>query len=728
MDHALLAQLGFSSWPMLAWTAAAIIPIAIHLLRRYRRQSVPWAAMQLLQKVIDQQSKRSRLQQLILLLVRVMVLVILALALARPFWLNSSKVSNQLQARPSKLWILMIDTSYSMGYRTGGESRMDRAKQQASQLVSRCPQGDAFALIALDDPAQPIIGTATFDSQSTMAEIQRLGETACGCDLSAAVVLAGDIIADCRANPNMPKDIELVVFSDLGKDTWQSAIDGPVARSLARLRQMANVTVESLADGSPLNSAIEMVTPLTFRPVVGSLLAVDVTVASYGAAVNALPVQLQLDNQVLASQTINIDADQRKSVRFQIPIQSPGYSVLSAVIPADSLPIDNQYDLIIDSTSGNRVMIIESGVSQYNPWRLALRPASVPTSTDDHNVRVVSELGWQALPLKDWNVIVFDDAAIINESQINRLTDFVESGGSLVFAWGDKASASSVGITGAASEVGDSSLGRMLGFEFRSVSESGDWSIDPLDYRSPVIAPFAGFPNSGLLTMPIFRYWKIDKLASEILTDLALTTGEPLIVRKRLGQGWVVSILSAPEDGQNEADKESWNAITTWPSFLPLVQQLVQTISESDAQSSNRVAGQTLIDRLPAFSQASMVKLQRPDQTELRIAVAHSDRAGRSEWSYSGTDSRGIYRITEPAEAQRQFAININPEQSSLQSIDLQSLSPIIGVSNSTVAEANLVSGTSQNEDLMARLLLCLLGGLLVVEMLLAWTIGKRIE
>jgi hypothetical protein len=267
-----------------------------------------------------------------------------------------------------------------------------------------------------------------------------------------------------------------------------------------------------------------------------------------------------------------------------------------------------------------------------------------------------------------------------------------------------------------------------LGFEFRSISESGDWSVDPIDYRSPIVAPFAGFPNSGLLTMPIFRYWQIDKLSADAVIDLALTTGDPLLVRKRLGKGWVVSILSAPEDGQSSSSDESWNAITTWPSFLPLAQQLVQTISESDAQSSNRTAGQTISDRLPAFSQATAIKLQRPDQTELRIACAQSDRAGRSEWSYSGTDARGLYRVTEPTEAQRQFAININPEQSSLQSIDLQSIRPLLGVSNVATTASRGDAEAAQNSDWLARIFLSLLGGLLVIEMLLAWLIGKRIE
>jgi Aerotolerance regulator N-terminal/von Willebrand factor type A domain len=725
MDSPMIAQLGFSNWLMLGWTAAAAVPVAIHLLRRHRRKSIPWAAMQLLQKVIDQQSKRSRLQQLILLMVRVLVLLLLALALARPFWTDPSQAMGQIASRPSKFWIVVMDTSYSMGYRAGGQSRMDRAKQQASQLVSSCQQGDVFALVALDDPARPIIGTATFDSQSTLAEIQRLSESACGCNLAAAVAIASDIAADCKSNSNLPQDIELVIYSDLGNDAWQSAIEGPVAKSLARLRQLANITVESLADNAPINTAIESVIPTTNRPVVGNPLGVEVTLASYGAAIKSLPVQLELDDQVVASQTIDIEAGQKKQVRFQVAIQSAGFRVLSVMIPSDNLPIDNRYDVIIEATQGNRVMIVDSRSLRTNPWRLALRSVNALPTVDDSNLRVVPEISWATVPLKDWNVLVFNDVAITEAAQVNRLASYVDAGGSVVFAWGPNSAGSNLRTSlGTTTEP----LSQLLGFEFRSISESGDWSVDPIDYRSPIVAPFAGFPNSGLLTMPIFRYWQIEKLSADAVTDLALTTGDPLVVRKRLGRGWVVSFLSAPEDGQNSSSDESWNAITTWPSFLPLAQQLVQTISESDAQSNNRTAGQTISERLPAFSQATAIMLQRPDQTELRIACAQSDRAGRSEWSYSGTDARGLYRVTEPTEAQRLFAININPEQSSLQSIDLQSIRPLLGVSNVATTASRGDAESAQNSDWLARIFLSLLGSLLVIEMLLAWLIGKRIE
>jgi hypothetical protein len=44
---------------------------------------------------------------------------------------------------------------------------------------------------------------------------------------------------------------------------------------------------------------------------------------------------------------------------------------------------------------------------------------------DDSNLRVVPEISWATLPLKDWNVLVFNDVAITEAAQVNRLASYV---------------------------------------------------------------------------------------------------------------------------------------------------------------------------------------------------------------------------------------------------------------------------------------------------------------
>ncbi len=93
----------------------------------------------------------------------------------------------------------------------------------------------------------------------------------------------------------------------------------------------------------------------------GSTFTIDVNIASYGLAASGLPVQLELDGQVIASQTVDIQANSRIQIRFQASLNALGNHVISAVIPNDSLPIDDRYDLVVESATGNRVLIVQNG-------------------------------------------------------------------------------------------------------------------------------------------------------------------------------------------------------------------------------------------------------------------------------------------------------------------------------------------------------------------------------
>lgn len=96
-----------------------------------------------------------------------------------------------------------------------------------------------------------------------------------------------------------------------------------------------------------------------------------------------------------------------------------------------------------------------------------------------------------------------------------RLTSYVENGGSLFVLAGPRTSAAAWNQSGA-------SLSQLSGTKLLNPAESGDWHIDPLNYSSPIARPFANFPDAGLLTTPIFRYWKIsptESAADGLITD-----------------------------------------------------------------------------------------------------------------------------------------------------------------------------------------------------------------
>src|SRR4051794_35325800 len=83
----LFAFFGLWETTLLAGAGALSVPIIIHLLNRRRFKVVTWAAMRFLLAAQKQNTRRLRLEQLILLLVRValMGLIVFAMASVMPW-------------------------------------------------------------------------------------------------------------------------------------------------------------------------------------------------------------------------------------------------------------------------------------------------------------------------------------------------------------------------------------------------------------------------------------------------------------------------------------------------------------------------------------------------------------------------------------------------------------------------------------------------------------------
>ena len=100
LSPAPLAAGGFGSTAMLLWAAAALVPLLLHLWNRSRHLEAPWAAMEFLLAAVEQQARRMRLEQLLLLLLRMAIPVVLALALADPIWHWLPALGTSLSSRP----------------------------------------------------------------------------------------------------------------------------------------------------------------------------------------------------------------------------------------------------------------------------------------------------------------------------------------------------------------------------------------------------------------------------------------------------------------------------------------------------------------------------------------------------------------------------------------------------------------------------------------------------
>jgi hypothetical protein len=145
---------------LLAGLAAISIPIIIHLLHRRKFQKVVWAAMRFLKLSVDQNKKRMRIEDIILLALRCLLLILLALALARPALMSES---NDFLGQTKVTSVIIVDNSCSMGVTDGTQTRFEKARIAAEQALDSMPMGSAIAVFFASDIVQGAIPEPTFD-------------------------------------------------------------------------------------------------------------------------------------------------------------------------------------------------------------------------------------------------------------------------------------------------------------------------------------------------------------------------------------------------------------------------------------------------------------------------------------------------------------------------------------------------------------------------------------
>ncbi|RMF37832.1 MAG: hypothetical protein D6753_16925 [Planctomycetota bacterium] len=712
------AAIGFGSGWMLAWGAAAAIPLVLHLLNRRRFDVVHWAAMHLLLRVLQKESRRVRLEQLLLLLTRVAILVLLALALARPFW-NTAGQPVVEAGRPPVVWVLGIDASYSMGRKsTDGRSLMAMAKAQAEQIVQEAREGDAFVLLEIAAPCRPRIAEPTFDRGLTAAELGRLQTLDTGADMLGCAALIEQVIDDVLQTTHLPQDVRVVLFSDMGEDTWQPVMNEQ-AEIWQRMSRRAEIVIRALKPSAEPNLAVTDMQPDALRSLVGTPIGVQVVVENLsGQARSNLPVQLLLEDKTVASESVDLEPYGAASVGFSIRLPTEGLAVLACEIPDDALTADNERFLTVEAVGSTRILILEERPGSGKLLEIALQPT--PQAENGWSVRTMTPLDAIGQDLAQWNVVVLDDGVEVTPELFDALVHFVENGGGVVCMFGPRSDPQ------AWQDLAGGAATEWLGFRLVEPSPQGDWRVDPLEYRSPVVAPFAGFPAAGLLTTPIFRFWKIEPTAPQVLEiDAGLQGDAPWIVHRRSGHGMVVSWLSAPEAGSVQQGV-AWNAIAAWPSFVPLLQQSVRMVLDAGQAALNRTVGESLDGFAPGDVQGHITITDPTGQEHSLVPAQRPD--GRRVWRFDHTDWRGVYRVQADAARVLPYSVNIDVQQSRASTVEPS----VLPIASKSATPSRPLDGARASQtpvqQSMARWLLVAMLALMACENLLGIYIGRRAQ
>ena len=199
-----LFAFGLTSLPMLGWLAAAAAPILIHLVEPAAvsgdvvgGDGVSAGGHPAAHAAVACSSSGC------CLLIRTLIIVLFVLAAAEPFW-ESTKFFFNSGGNTHR--VLVLDGSFSMAYKPTEQSRFDRAKELARQIVEESRQGDGFSLIVMAAPPKVLVAAPAVERSEILREIADLPPPCATTDLPATVAAVEQVLETAqRENPRLTR-------------------------------------------------------------------------------------------------------------------------------------------------------------------------------------------------------------------------------------------------------------------------------------------------------------------------------------------------------------------------------------------------------------------------------------------------------------------------------------------------------------------------------------------
>jgi len=658
------------------------VPIIIHLLNRRQFQHVVWAAMRFLQISMEQNRRRLRIEDLLLLLLRCLIMALLALTLARPLWryshlvaLGSSKVTA----------VVILDNSASMGQTDGTESRFVQAKRIADNLLDGFPRGSAAALLLAADTVDPVIAEPSLELGRARELVHQAALTGRATDLLPALQKASAILRD-KPNPHK----EIYVITDGQALGWKLSAD--IQRLLEAQKEDITTNVIFVGTPEPTNLGVSDLRLTADLAIVNQPLRFEVQVTNYGhTEVRSVPVRLALDNQPASEETTieAIPAGESRSVSLFARCRTDGFHSVSARIPPDRLPSDDVRSIVIHCLKKVDLLLVDGhpGEALRDRESYLLQEALQPVDPQQRanfyiQVKTIGPAELENIRLDLFDAVLLADVPDFSPKALAQFVAYLRQGNGLVFFPGN--------LTNIA--FYNDELYRRRGIlpaglgPARGAADQAEkyTTFKPGNLEHPLVARWNDSGAGRLEAAHFFRWFDLDitprpTAASRPGAVAAVGSTEPgtpqvvlryqdgtaAMVEHTWGAGRVILFSSTAST--------RWNDLAAHPQvFIPLLHRAIGAILQRNDDFQNLKAGQKCVlhpplDMLGRDATITPPAHEPPLPPAICRVVLQDDKP---TLVYEATDLPGIYTVSFGADAPAlQFAVQQDPLESQLDTL-----------------------------------------------------------
>ncbi len=697
----------FLNTTILIGLIAGAIPIIIHLITRQKAKTFPFSTLRFLKEIKNQQIRRLKIRQILLLILRTLIILLLVFAFARPTL--KGHLATGVHSTAKTTAVLILDNSLSMSIESDGQQLFDLAKKRAQELEELFTIGDEIHGLFATVGTSQIFDGARYDFKAVSKIIQKANVTQSSTDLVGAVLKAKEIL---QHSSNVNKEIYLI--SDLQQAGFRNLenLVFPLFQDHGirifvipiQAKQISNLVI---TDVKPANQIIEK----------GKVFELEAAVKNSGTKPerNKL-VQIFLDNKRAGQATLNIESEKNQTTKFRVVPQRTGLITGSVLLEDDDLFSDNRRYFTFSVPEQTNVLMIGQSEKDTRFLQLALNPDLNPSSSIKIDYLQPKKIAFGTL--KNYQVVILSNIPRIDGSVLTSVADHVNAGGGLIVFLGNEVDLRSY----------NENLNQKLSLPLftETIGEIGardsHLTLGKIDFSHPI---FAGVfeDQKKDVESPQFYFLTKMKLKPQQEKVIEFSNGDPFLVESNFGQGKVMLFASAIDP--------NWSDLYLKGLFVPLMNRCVMYLA-GNAYKSNQsyFVNQELTTDVAGVDNFANFQIEKPDGKITKVIPQVGE--GTYKINFKETDIAGIYSLYGEDRLFTRWAVNPDPAESDITPIDSGELKKIIGNDNiiSIQKEEDLASvvTTSRYGRELWKYFIGLMLLFLIIEMILAREPGEPLR
>ena len=648
----------FTPW-FLAGAVAVGLPIWLHLLKRHKTDPKLFPSLMFFEFRETSSVKHRRLDHILLFVLRTLMLLLLALLFASPFIRRSAAATDG-----KKLTVVAIDRSFSMR----DADRLDRAKNQAMQVLGSLKPGDQAQVIALAGQVQAMTQVSS-DPAALRAAVASVQPS----DSRASFGELARYLRTLSEAQKMP--IEVHLASDLQKSAQPPGF--------ADLRLAPGTTlVFHPVGGVTKNWTVEnVVAPRrVFDP---KRVKIQAIVAGFGTPASKRTVTLLLNGRELQSKSVDVPENGRVPVEF-LGLDAPyGFSKGEVRIDAaDSLAGDDHYYFSTERADPRKVLFIDDG--RHARAELYFKVALDSSGDGGFQLESLRPDVAATANLATYAFVVLNDLSSVPQNLDSSLERYVNAGGSALVVLGP-GSAVLPRVPVLDEAIQASSYAGREGGLFLTVTD--------IDSGHPALRSVDRFNG-----VKFYQAIHVSTAKSRVLAKLNDQT--PLVLERAIGEGKVLAFTSTLDNVLND--------LPIHASWVPFVAQSALYLGGGGAEQPVNLPVDSYVELRTGDGKGAAAEVLGPDGKRM-LSLVESTKARNF-----ALDREGFFEVKTAAGRRSLVAVHADRRESEMAPIPAETLDLWKGTGSSDTTPggggAGAAGGADQPWGLWPYILLLLLG------------------